>query len=277
MDNADSPLHRRTSIITANVLREYQEMISDTTSDLEEHLEQIDSKLQIICIQGAGLSAEDAAERQKIQEERTSTQQCLDICNQVRAKIDQVQPNAFINLSLTELVPITTLSDLTSAQQVTATTFKACKEKLNGTTVYLENQLQDINNRLSRFSIKPTNMSIEQATEREIMQEERAAVLQSLKICAEASKEAVQEKSNLYEDILVVDDSQQVIISTVGALISAKRVTGGSRSFQVFGQISDDSFQLLSRQIGAASTVEEPERVSPQFENRYGTGITLKK
>ncbi|KAH8648324.1 hypothetical protein BGZ60DRAFT_390547 [Tricladium varicosporioides] len=270
-----SHVNMRTAIITTNVLKEYKEMISNTTCDLEEHLEQIDDKLRAISVPGTGISDEHMAERQQIQEERNGTQHCLDICTQVLSQIDQVQPNAFVNLSSTYIPPVTTLSGLASAQQLTSITFKACKERLTDTTARLERQLQDINNRLARFPSQSASMSNEYAAEQERMQEERDAIKQSLAICAEASIEANQEKSNVYEDISLVDDSQQVIISTVGALISARRVTGGSRSFQVFGQMSDDSFQLLSRRIGVDKTTEPPTKVDPVFENRYGSGVKL--
>ena len=276
MDEADSLPHRRTAAITANVLKEYKEMISNTTADLEEHLENIDNRLRAISVQGMGISDGDMAERQQIQEERNSTQQCLDICNKVLMQLDQAQPNAFIDLSSTYHPPaVTTLGGLTSAQQLTATTFRACREKLTDTTTYLERQLQDINNRLKRFSMLPTNISKEQAAEQERMREERDAIKQSLAICADASRQANQEQMNVYEDISLVDDSQQVIISTVGALIAARRVTGGSRSIQVFGQMSDESFQLLSRQIGTEKVIDRQTEVGPEFEGRYGMGVKL--
>jgi DNA repair exonuclease SbcCD ATPase subunit len=276
MDEADSLPHRRTAAITANVLKEYKEMISNTTADLEEHLENIDNRLRTISVQGTGISDGDTAERQQIQEERNSTQQCLDICNKVLIQLDQAQPNAFIDFSSTYHPPaVTTLGGLTSAQQLTANTFRACREKLIDTTTYLERQLQDINNRLKRFSMLPTNISDKQAAEQERLQEERDAIKQGLNICAEASRQANHEHNNVYEDISLIDDSQQVIISTIGALITARRVSGGSRSIQVFGQMSDESFQLLSRNIGTEKVIERQPGVGPEFEGRYGMGVKL--
>jgi hypothetical protein len=268
-------LRRRTAAITVNVLNEYKEMISNTTADLEERLQSIDNRLRMISTQGTGISNEDTDERQQIQEERNSTQHCLDICTKALIQIDQLQPNAFINLSSTLNPPVTTLTGLTSAQQLTATTFKACKERLTDTTTHLQRQLRDINNRLKQFSLQPTNLSSDQADEQEIMEEERDAIKQSLNVCAEASGQANQEQTNVYEDISSVDDSQQVIISTVGALIAARRVSAGSRSFQVFGQMSDESFQNIARRIGTEKVVEPQSSADPKFEGRYGTGVKL--
>jgi hypothetical protein len=269
-------LRRRTAAITINVLNDYKEMISNTTADLEERLQSIDNRLQMmISTQGTGISNEDTDERQQVQEERKSTQQCLDICTKVLIQIDQLQPNALINLSSTHNPTVTTLSGLTSAQQLTATTFKACKERLTDTTAHLERQLRDINNRLKQFSLQTTNLPSEQTVEQEILEEERDAIRQSLNICTEASGQANQEHTNVYEDISLVDDSQQVIISTIGALIAARRVSAGSRSFQVFGQMSDESFQKLAHRIGTEKVVEAQSRADPEFEGRYGTGVKL--
>lgn len=269
-------VNMRTAAITVTVLNEYKEMISNATADLEDHLENIDNKLRSLSTEGTETSLGDTAELREIQEERNSTQQCLDICNKVLAQLDQALPNAFIDLSSASHPPtITTLSGLTSAQELTATTFRACKEKLTHTTTYLERQLRDINNRMKKFSTLPANVSKELVAEQERLQEERATVQQSLEICAEASWEASQERSNVYEDILSVDDSQQVIISTVGALIAAKRVTGGSRTMQVFGQMSDESFQVLARCISTGKIEQRQTEVDPKFEGRYGTGVKL--
>jgi hypothetical protein len=275
VNSTNSFSHRRSTAITASVLKEYKELISNTTADLEDHLQIIDERLKSISVQGTGISDEDAVELQQLQEERNSTQQCLEICTKVLKQIDQAQPNAFINLSSTYHPTITTLSGLQSAQQLTSVAFTACKERLTETTTRLENQLRDINHRLERFSLQTTKIKSEQAAEEERMQEEKAAVKQSLDICAEASKQANQERTNVYEDISLVDDSQQVIISTVGDLIAARRVTGGSRSLMVFGQMSDESFQHLTRRIGTEALVESQSSVGPEFSARYGTGIKL--
>lgn len=268
----------RTAAITVNALNEYKELISNTTSDLEDHLEKINDKLQTISSQGAGISNEDAAERQQLQEERDSTQKCIDNCAHVLTQIDQVQPNAFINISAAYQVPVTTLSSLTSAQLVTSNTFNACREKLTNTTTQLERQLQEIDNRLRKFSSQPLNISNEQAAEQERLKEERDCIKQSLDICTEASKQASQERTNVLEDISMADDGYQLLVSTVGDLISAKRVTIGSRSLQMFGQMSDTSLQQLSRGLShtSAERAMEPRTgMDPAFEKRYGTGFTL--
>lgn len=268
----------RTAAITVKVLKEYQEMITNTTSDLEDHFQKIDNKLQTLSIQGTGISNDDAIERQQMQEERDSTQKCLDICAEVSSHIDQLQPNAFINISAAYQVPVTTLSDLTSPQQVVSDTFKACRDNLANGTARLERRLQDINNRLQNLSLQPLDVSDERVTEQNQLQEEREYIKQGLDICAEASNQANQKHTNVWEDISTGDDVREFLVSTVGDLISARRITLGSGSVLVSGQMSDNSLQQLSQDlsnIGIKNVVGPQTGIGTQFEDRYGAGVKL--
>jgi chromosome segregation ATPase len=253
-------------------------MITNTTSDLEEHLEKIDSKLETLSVQGTGISNDEAIELRQIQEERDSTQKCLDICAEVSSHIDQLQPNAFINISAPYHAPVTTLSDLTSPQQVVSDTFNACRESLANGTTRLERRLQDINVRLQNFSVQPLDISDERITEQNRLQEEREYIQQGLDICAEAAKQAHQKQTNVWEDISTAEDSRQFLVSTVGDLVSAKRITLGVRSVTVSGQMSDNSVQQLSHDlfhVGIKDVVEPQTRTGTQFEGRYGAGVKL--
>ena len=121
-DGANPLPHSRTATITAKVLQEYKETIKNTTSDLEEHLEEIDKNLQILSSRGTDISDEDAAERLLMVEERDSTQECLSICAKVSLHIDQVRPSAVKDISDPSFAfkepSDTTLKSIISAQLV---------------------------------------------------------------------------------------------------------------------------------------------------------------
>jgi hypothetical protein len=55
-------------------------MIANTTTDLKEHLLTLDHRLQTLSLKEARISNEDMAERDRIQEERDSIEQCLTVC-----------------------------------------------------------------------------------------------------------------------------------------------------------------------------------------------------
>jgi len=276
--------HRRTSAVTAKLLKEYKDMITNTTADLEEHLREIDHKLQTLSSQGASISTEYTHERQQIQEERDSTQQCLEICAQVFTHIEQLQPTASENMSIasdTFQGPDTMPGGIHSARIVTTDAFKACKEKLANTTAQLEDHLRDIDNRLRHFNSPLSKKSNEQVNKKlaeQDIKEELESIQQCLAICAQASAKANQVRINEFEDVSTTDDGHQVIVSTIGDLVSARRITAGARSLQCLGQMSDDSLQLLSRHriyIGTEKDVEPHPRTDAKFEGRYGVGLKL--
>src|SRR6266498_3385171 len=103
-------------------------MIASMTSDLEKHLHEIDNRLRILTLERAKSWGEDAAERERIQEERIRIKQCLSICAQVSEHVDEVQPNA---------------SEDVSVAQVTANVLQEYKEILATTTSDLEEHLQE--------------------------------------------------------------------------------------------------------------------------------------
>jgi chromosome segregation ATPase len=247
---ADNILHSRTAAITSTVLKEYKELITNTTTDLQDHLKEIDAKLEVLSLQGSRISSEDAAERELVQEEKDSTKQCLTICALVSKHIDQVRPLAIQDVSAaqhTHQVIVARLRSLISAKQVTNNVLKECQEKLTDTASDLERHLQEIENRQQTLSSQGTRMSDEDAAERERVQEEKESIKQCLSICAEASRQVKETRTNVFEDVASGDDSHQVIVATLGDLISAKRVTTGNRGAQWLGQMSDGSLQELSR------------------------------
>ncbi|KAF2176781.1 hypothetical protein K469DRAFT_645268 [Zopfia rhizophila CBS 207.26] len=271
----------RTAAVTLKVLDEYKEIIKNTTSDLEEHLQEIANKLQIPSSEGSAISEEDEAERKRMREELDSTQQCLDICAQVSAHIDQVQPKVITNFPPASDAPqqqFTMLGRNMPARLATTNTLVACREKLTDTTSELQRYLQDISNRLERLSSKRPMQSNEQESEQGSIREEVESIKQCLAICEQASEQAHLGRTNVFEDVSMAEDGHQVIVSTVGDLLSAKRITAGARSTQWFGQMSDDSLQQHSRDHSRAVTekAEEPQPgLVTEFRNRYGTGRKL--
>jgi hypothetical protein len=279
-------LHSRTVAVTSNVLKEYKELITNTTTDLEDHLKEIDAKLQALSLKGSSVSDEDIAERERIQEEKDSTKQCLTICAQVSEHIGQVQPLAFEDVSTAEHTHqeiVARLRGLTSAKQVTANVLKECKERLTNATSNLERHLQEIENRLRTLSSQGASISGGDAVERERVQEEKESIKQCLSICTEASQQVKESRTNDFGDVSVGKDGHQVIVATLGDLISAKRVTAGDRGAQWLGQMSDGSLQQLSRdrRIEKSDSAAMEEATEPRteivtkFEGHYGAGYKL--
>jgi hypothetical protein len=69
-----------------------------------------------------------------------------------------------------------------------------------------------------------------------------------------------------------------LIVSTLGDLISAMRVSAGIRATQWLGQLSDVTLQQISRDRGDIAMDKSPEpqsEVLEKFEDQYGSGHRL--
>jgi hypothetical protein len=138
------------------------------------------------------------------------------------------------------------------------------------TAADLEDSLQHINNRLRNISqlLFPTP----KATELERLQEEVASIKQCLLICSHAASTADQYRTHIFHDTSIINDDTQIVVATAGDIISAKRITGGSRSIQLLGLLSEDSMKRLMQVYEEKKGLEMG--VS-QFEDLYGIGVKL--
>lgn len=257
-------------------------MISNTKSDLEERLEAIDAKLKSLSSQKNKSSGEERNDRNRILEERDSTTQCLDICARVSLHIDQVRPNVLRDISTasgSSQGPVTTLDGLIAARFTTDEALSKCKTTLKDASVRLEKRLQDLDSHLQTLQSDHGAGNEGQEAELQRIQDEYDTTKQSLAICTEASERTRESRVNDFEDVSMAEDGNQVIVSTIGDLISAKRINAGARSTQWLGQMSDESLQELTRAVSyvslARASGDGPEAVKA-FEARYGAGIKLK-
>jgi chromosome segregation ATPase len=278
-NQTDNTWNSRTAAVTADVLKEYKELIANTTSDLEDHLQEIEIKLQNLPLRGDTISDEDAAERERIQKEKDSTKQCLAVCAQFFEQVSQVRPNVFEDISAgkdAHQVDLSTLGGLIPAKRVTAKVLEEFQDKLTATTSDLKENLQKINNRLQRLS-SPGTRIVEDTTERKRVQEEIDSIKQCLAICAQASGKADQVRTNVFEDVSAAKDAHQLIISTLGDLVLAKQVTAGLGADQWLGQVSDATVQQLSRdRVDVRGRAATDKGVEPQkFADKYGAGYKL--
>lgn len=88
--------------MTADLLNDYKEMIQNTAVDLEELLHGIDdqTKSKTSRVPASSANNDDCEdEEHSIKEERASTQQCLRICEELSAHIDQVQAKDLADMS----------------------------------------------------------------------------------------------------------------------------------------------------------------------------------
>lgn len=107
---------------------------------------------------------------------------------------------------------------------------------------------------------------------------EMKSIKQGLAICVQASEQVDSVRTNVLEDVSAAQDAHQVIVATLGDLISARHVTATARSTQWLGQISDATLHQLSRdrsRIGVETAVASDSAPINKFEDPHGMGKTL--
>ncbi|GFF97418.1 hypothetical protein IFM47457_11383 [Aspergillus lentulus] len=253
----------RQTTVTSNVLKEYKQIIAETTSDLQDHLLDLDSRVQSLQWKRSFQSAPN--ELEEIREEKASTEQCLNICTGVSEAIEAFEKNlslgsdahsASVKQKSSAQVRITTKAMLTDFQVKLLTSRKDFKSRM-----------KELDRRLYNLSEKGPHLTGEEALRLECMKEERD----------NASDLAANPRVNIFKNIKSADDSHQLVVSTIRDLISAKHITTGARSAQWFGQMSDETLQQLSQnhKLVPSEEKESGPRVSHGFREKYGAGYQL--
>jgi len=280
--STDDRCRSRTAKVTAGVLKEYKELIAQTTSDLEDHLQEIEKRLDSLP-SGDTVSLGDAAERERVQEEKESTKQCLAICAQFSQQVNQLRPNVFEDVSTADhlvQVDVSSSTEFNSAKQVTDGMLREFQEKLSTTTSKLEDHLKGIDKTLQSL---PLGHPPKDTPEQKQLQEDLESIKQCLVICTQASEQANHVRTNNFEDVIAGDEAYQLIVATLGDLISAKRVNAGVGTTQWLGQMADATLQQLSGDRGLGSRhIRSSDRgvagygeVEARFGGRYGAGYKL--
>jgi hypothetical protein len=237
-------------MVSAKVLAEYKELIANTRLDLEEHLEAIQDRLKTLA-PIAGKKSND--ERQTILKEMESTKHCISICTGVSEHIQQLQSNSDSQKSTESNssdsnTAVAERNTPTAADFVLADSLNFCLENLSMTKSQLSTCLENMVRQLNTENTENLNPDTEGgASELNVMEAEAKSIRERLAYFSQASARSEQYRVNVFEDISAGEDSHQVIVSTVGDLISAKRITGGDRSVHLMGQMSDAALQQLSQ------------------------------
>lgn len=231
---------------TKNVIDEYNELIEDTKCDLGLHLQSIEKRL-------ASLSSGEmiSINVQMMEEERESTQQGLEICDQFSAYIEQTR-----STSLEKMTRVPTISEVGSSfighnnipwlilsQALTS----AEREVINSRLRLLQHQ-RERGGQPRLLHRRESLLQDDETGEQNDSQEEADNIKESLNFFDRISQETSKNRTNHFEDITTGDRSTQAVVSTLKDLISARRITSGSDSLQILGQVSDDSLQLMLRE-----------------------------
>ncbi|RDH26807.1 hypothetical protein BDQ94DRAFT_164187 [Aspergillus welwitschiae] len=255
----------RQATVASAVIDQYKTMIEEATSDLQEHLQDIEERLQSL-----------DQHRGPVQ----STEQCLTICTRVAQVIIHLQkqlPQLHYKGENMSIQFGSGNDDISGqSQNLTSAMLTDFGARVSSNSEALQAHLMELTNRLRQMpqqgimSEDPTNLNL--------IKEERESIIQCLNVCSEASELAHRARTNIFEDVTSSDESHQLVVSTIGDLISAKLIITGSKSAHWLGQMSDTSLQQLSRDFrGQVGIGEEPPARAEknEFNTRYGSGQLL--
>lgn len=224
-------------------------MIDDTKHDLENHLRDINSKLQSLASRDRELSNVVTTELERVENEKDSVERGLEICSQFLAQMNAMRFQTLPAQSTSEGTAGTiSPHDLTLADTITLTALKACSAKLSETMAQLRTHKETAEERLQADITEPSQ-DLEPNSELSIqrMQAEVESTNQRLEFCERASAWASSGRVHVVEDITVGDNSQQVCISTLGDLFKIKGANAGDGSIQFIGSTSETALLEIMR------------------------------
>jgi hypothetical protein len=227
----------------------------------------------------------DTSELQLIQEERRSTEKCLEICAKLSDHINQIR----LTSKRSGPHPESANSD-SLPERITHDGLQECKNSLLHTTAKLERHMREVLDLLLTKS-KKVMTSEEEYADLERLRDEWETARRCMDICSRAG-------NHLKESVTTIEnyatgDAIQFMVSTDGKTIHGKNQGLGWRSRQVGGHLSDASVQQLSRdmtnvnfrntKIGdppSRDNSQSPEdkvnsEPASDFSSRYGRGFEL--
>lgn len=264
-------LHRQNAQVTREAIDQHNEMIQETTADLEAHLRDIDQKLAAIASllqqQDSHPAPNDENATQR-QEQRQSAQQCLLACENAISHLQSLQdnlpPQHHHHHHQTENSRAKTALALTDARQRILLTATELQQDLAA--------IPSVQNPSSTeaVSLPPQQLQEDQAR----LLKELVTARQCLQVCNLAAEQASLGRGvHVFDGVSAHENSQQVIVSTVGGdLVSARNVRAGNFATQWLGAISDASLQRLSADRAASFSDSHSQSPSPAMENNPSFG-----
>lgn len=262
-------------------------MISDTTCDLNTHLQDFQQKIDRLQRGDAAAADDIAVEWNAMIEEKQSTQQGLRMCTQLSAQIAQFESASTEH---------TEYSNRPSAHKHVKSGLDKTKGSVQALMARLQTHEISINSQLEAVSLNEASSETVK-TQLERLRQTKESISQCIQIVSEAS-DVADERSNVFEDITLADNSYAFSVSTVSDLVTARRLNLKGRSRHFGGQVTDETVQksmeyLTQLDVEHLRTQRHNTDISPRvqdidastprnaprdfrlFDDRFGPGVPL--
>ncbi|KAJ4341296.1 hypothetical protein N0V95_007272 [Ascochyta clinopodiicola] len=247
-----------TTRVTKGLLEEYIQLSNKATVNLEERIEELSIKLDLLRSDNHRSSSDSlylANEKQTL-EQKASLEQCLSIYLKLIDHIQSVRPVVYSDDEHTLSSGVTREASM-SVPPLMDNTLDVCTQSLSSTAQHVR------------------DIAKEDQRQAEMNEADITRQLGGARKCLEFMKKSEQERVNIFEKIDAGEDSRTVIVSTVGDLIKGTDIRIGARAGNVMGQMSDESLQRVVESLSPPSPGKSElasATRSESFEHRYGSG-----
>lgn len=272
--------------MTPEVLEQYKDMIADTTSDLNMHLDEMQQRIDSLTTGDVEAIDDVAVEWDALLAEKQSTKQGLVMCASLSAQILQFEKAS---------ADSPRYSGRPSAYTHMKTGLSEASRSIQSLVTRLQTHEADITNQLEAMSLQDS-LPEAVALQLDRLQETKKSLSQCIQIVSEAG-ELANERSNVFEDLTLADNSYALSVSTVNDLVTARRLNLSGRSRHLGGQVTDETVQksiealtrLDAEHLRSSTPMEGPQQASTShtskssnnpmeasgFDDRFGTGFVL--
>lgn len=207
-------------------------MICDTTIDLDSYLRDVQEKIDRLQAGDATVAEDIAGECHAMLEEKKSAQQGLEMCTRLSTQITQFESATREHVRF---------SDRPSAHKYVKSGLGEFKGSVKSLVIRLQTHEAQIDKQLEAMS------SIDAGAETVAAQLARLQqIKESIGNCIEVVSDAnntADERSNVFEDIRMADNSYAITVSTVNELVMARGLDLKDRSRYFGGQVTDETVQ----------------------------------
>lgn len=230
--------------VTREALDDYDQLVQETTYDLQLRLQRIDDKLQTLA-PSSGPSASGADI--DLNDERQVTEQCLRICQDAKSYLESLaNRDASLLQEPTMGGPEKSLRDSFKAQLLTRQAFDDNQTHFVGIISQLRERLASV-------------MADGDATERTRLEADIQTSRQCLEVCKLASNEVSNKKIHIIGDVTADGDSDHMVVTTLADMFNVGDARATNGSALLVGSMSDETLQQISRdryssRFGSAQT-----------------------
>ncbi|KAK1521603.1 hypothetical protein CABS01_16507 [Colletotrichum abscissum] len=272
----------RIAAISPEVLKDYKDMIFDTTGDLTTHLQDMQEKIDRLKSGDATAVDDIALEWHAMLEEKESTKQGLKMCTQLSAQLAQCEATS---------VESTQFSGRPSAHKHIKNGLGEAGRSIQSLVSRLQEHEAIVSSQLEAMSLQE-DLPEPVISQLDRLQKMKESLSQCIQIVSEAGDQA-NERSNVFEDLTLAENSYAISVSTVKDLVVARRLNLSGRSRHLGGQVTDETVQKsmealtqldlehLRSSAGTQSRRQAQQTESgvsmhaTKFNDRFGPGVTL--